>query len=307
MHQHMSYMLWLGILTMLLLPLSGYIEARQISSNLAGLVINFGDGRVETACVDLGTDGTASGAEVLEDSGLDVDTSTSTSGNVAVCKIEEEGCEQPGTNCFCQCLGSDECLYWAYFHLVNGEWEYENRSPNNYTVNPGDVEGWSWGPGTIRRSGTAPPVQTFEQICDTQATVPQPSRPTSTDTPEPSATRASRPERDDADNTSPAITSTPTLDPESTLLTCIPGTVTLIVGSGPPSTELLLFFGGRPVGGGTSDAAGQYRIPITIGSERPGDYLVQVTTRRHRRLVRELTCRVPVPTPTQEPYLPLDT
>jgi hypothetical protein len=316
-------LLWLGVLALLLLPLSGYIQAQRSGTNLAGLVVSFGGGRVETACVDLGADGEATGDEVLQDSGLDVQTSSSTGGNVAVCKIEDEGCEQPGATCFCQCTGGGGCTYWAYFHLVNGDWEYENRSPSNHTVNPGDVEGWSWGAGEIRISGTEPPVRTFEDICGNQLESPtatdvppepteaspqqQPARPapsrTPTRTPAPSATRASRPENDAPDTRLPTANPTATPDPNANLLTCIPGTVTLIEGTGPPNTALLLFFGGRSVGGGTSDATGQYGIPLTVGSERPGDYLVQVKTRIHRLLVRELTCLVPVPTPTQEPYI----
>lgn len=245
----------------MLLLLAGQLQARQSNSNFAGLVVSFGEGRTETACIDLGADGTATGSEVLDASGLTIQTARSTSGTQAVCRIEDAGCEQPGTTCFCQCRAGSSCTYWAYFHLKSGNWTYDNSSPEDYTVRAGNVEGWSWGAGVRRQSGTEPPVYTFAEICADQVGEP---------------------------GSAPAETT-----PEAAMLTCTPNSTTLIEGNGPPHTSLLLSFAGRTVGGGTSNAAGNYRLPLALGNERPDDYPVQVTTRHSGRLVRQLMCRVP--------------
>jgi hypothetical protein len=284
------WLIWVGIVALLLL--AGQSQARQSDSTFAGLVVSFGDGRVETACIDLGADGTATGSEVLDASDLMIQTARSTSGTEAVCLIEDAGCEQPGTTCFCQCRGGDTCTYWAYFHLIAGNWEYEPQSPEDYTVRAGDVEGWSWGAGAIRRSGTPPPDYTFEEICAAQV-----SEPTEATATAPSAT----PAPPATGNNPPPTTATPTAIPDAAVLTCAPSSTTLIEGNGPPQTELLLSFAGRTVGGGTSNAAGTYRLPLALGREPPDDYPVQITVRHSGKLVRQLLCRVPEATAAARP------
>ncbi len=102
------------------------------------------------------------------------------------------------------------------------------------------------------------------------------------------------------------MTPSPTLEadfiPEedSNVLDCSPQSIARVEGLGPPDTELVVFFGERPVGGGTTDGEGNYTITLNIGSERPGNYLVEVRTRRRRELVQEVICLVPEPTPTIE-------
>ncbi|MBC8075808.1 MAG: hypothetical protein H7Y32_07005 [Chloroflexales bacterium] len=98
----------------------------------------------------------------------------------------------------------------------------------------------------------------------------------------------------------------PTATPVNGAVTCIPGTTLEIKGQGPRRTPLLLYFNGRAVGGGVSDATGNYRLTITIGPERAAFYPVEVRVRGTRQLVRELTCLVPyfTPTPTRRPRTP---
>jgi hypothetical protein len=302
------WLIYLVIILLLpLLPLAGQIQARQSSANLAGLVVDFGNGSVETACIDLGADGTATGKEVLDASGLTIQTARSTGGNEAVCKIEDEGCTQPSTSCFCQCRGSDDCTYWAYYYREAGAWTYDSSSPETHTVRAGDVEGWSWGEGVIRRSGTPPPAYTFEEICAAQIdeptatatqapTAPPPSQATAT----PRPTNTPRPTSPPANNP-PPTTTTPTAMPDATVLTCAPNSTTLIEGTAPPQTELLLAFAGRTVGGGTSNATGNYRLSLALGREPPDDYPVQITIRHSGTLVRQLLCRVPEATATARP------
>lgn len=176
----------------------------------AGLVIDFGDGTVHTACVDLGADGQATGEEVLAAAGFDVLIEYSPMGG-AVCKIGPQGCNYPGQPCWCQCLSSP-CVYWAYNHLQNGQWVYSTVGASIYTVRAGDVEGWAWGAGTLAL-GAQPPVRTFAEICAAPTATPTLSAtPTATAsaTPTPSATPTASPW---PTPTSPP-TSTPTWTPQ---------------------------------------------------------------------------------------------
>jgi hypothetical protein len=134
-----------------------------------GLVVSLGDGAVETRCVDL-REGKVSGYDLLVDSGLEVQVEF-TGGGIKVCSIAGQGC--PAENCWCKCQGG-ECTYWSYWHLVDGAWVYSPIGAAAYTVQPGSVEGWSWGE-------EPPPVFTLEQICAPPASTP-------TQTPEPTAT-----------------------------------------------------------------------------------------------------------------------
>lgn len=199
------------------------LQASQPFPHHAGLVIQFAGGRVETACVDLAPlddDGQATGYEVLQASAWGVVAEFSSAG-AAVCKVDNTGCDFPATDCFCQCTLQPDaaCVYWAYFHLVDNSWQYGELGASSRTVQPGDVEGWAWGPGTIGSSGTLPPVRTFEEICVAAPT----ETPTHTHIPAtPTATATQAP---------PTPTSTPTYTPEPpspTLeaVTIIPRTLT---------------------------------------------------------------------------------
>jgi hypothetical protein len=98
----------------------------------------------------------------------------------------------------------------------------------------------------------------------------------------------------------------PTSTPVDGAVACIPGTKVEIKGRGPRSTPLLLYFNGRAVGGGVSDAGGNYRLTLNVGPERAAFYPVEVRVRGTRQLVRQLTCLVPyfTPTPTRRPRIP---
>lgn len=168
--------------------------AQEPENTRAGIVIDFGDGVVETACVDLGADGQATGEEVLATAGFDVLIEYSPMGG-AVCKIDNRGCNFPNQQCWCECLSSP-CVYWAYNHLQGGQWVYSALGASVYTVRAGDVEGWAWGAGSLTQ-GTAPPLFTFEQVCAaslataTPTWTPQPTAtwtPPPTNTPQPTAT-----------------------------------------------------------------------------------------------------------------------
>lgn len=156
------------------------VSAQEPENTRAGIVIDFGDGVVESACVDLGADGQATGEEVLAAAGFDVLIEYSPMGG-AVCRIGSLGCNFPDQSCWCECMSSP-CVYWAYNHLQGGQWVYSSIGASIYTVRAGDVEGWAWGAGSLTQ-GATPPVRTFDQICAaSMATSTPTSTPTATPT-----------------------------------------------------------------------------------------------------------------------------
>ncbi len=178
------------------------------SPNRVGLVVQFGDGRTITRCVEF-TEAEISGYDVLARSGLSVIASASSGIGTAICQIEGEGC--PAENCFCKCRGAT-CTYWSYWHLDGAAWRYSNLGASNYRVGNGQVEGWRWG------NESPPPVIPFDQICAPPATstpllptaTPTPLPPTATSTPlPPTATPTSLPKSFDL-----ASTATLTVTPE---------------------------------------------------------------------------------------------
>lgn len=209
-----------SVLLLVLLGLVNPVAAQEGETNQAGLVVQFGDGQVYTACVDLGPDGQATGEEILRAARLATVVDYSSGLGGTVCKIGNQGCGFPAERCFCQCTmkPGEPCIYWAYFHLLDGQWRYSIQGANSYVVDPGDVEGWAWGPGATG-GGTQPPLTTFEQICSAApaATLPPtaPPLPTTTRTPLPTPTVATD---------QPTSTSTPTATPSPKPTTSAPPT-----------------------------------------------------------------------------------
>lgn len=177
-------LLWAALLLMAAAT-GGAVQAQGPEQGArAGIVIDFGDGVVHTACVDLGADGQATGEEVLAAAGFDVLIEYSPMGG-AVCKIGGQGCNFPGQPCWCQCMSSP-CVYWSYNYLQESQWIYSGLGASTRTVRQGDVEGWAWGAGTVAQ-GAAPPLRTFEQICAPPTATPT-WTPPPTNTPPPTAT-----------------------------------------------------------------------------------------------------------------------
>jgi len=179
---------WALLLALALLAGAGVHTSAQ-GPNRVAIVVQYDDGSVSTHCVTFGTP-QITGLEALQITGLDVVYEGGALG-ARVCKIGPIGCDLPG-NCFCQCKGQ-ECLYWSYWHLVDGTWQYAIVGAASYQVAPGSVEGWSWGIGTPNRA-PEPPVASFEQVCappEAAAPTATPSpteRPTQTSAPSPTAT-----------------------------------------------------------------------------------------------------------------------
>jgi hypothetical protein len=171
--------------------------ARADGPHRAGLVIDYGNGQVVTACIAF-NEPSITGMDML----LRAERSLVTGfGGGTVCQVDGVGCSD-GNNCWCECPGTP-CRYWIYYYLSGGQWKYSGLGATARQVHDGDVEGWVWGEGQLNAGGAMPPLFTFDQLC-----APPPTQPP-TDTP-------------------PPPTTTPTLLPTDT---------PIVLGSGPTATE----------------------------------------------------------------------
>lgn len=163
------------------------VRAVSGTTNQAGLVVTFGDGRTLTYCIEF-TEDSITGIELLRRSGLSVVTANSGGLGAAVCSIDGEGCSDPG-DCFCQCKGGT-CAYWAYFQHREGGWQYSSVGAGNRTIRNGDADAWVWGGGNTAPGGASPD-------CAAPTATPNPTStprsPTATATAPPSATPAPAP------------------------------------------------------------------------------------------------------------------
>ncbi|HEX9369663.1 MAG TPA: hypothetical protein VF897_01605 [Roseiflexaceae bacterium] len=223
--RRLRLIVWLCLLGALPLAVAP-LRAQSAAPNQAGLVIDFGDGRVVTACVDLGPDGQATGEELLRASNLPVIMEYSGSG-ATVCKIDTVGCNFPSEACFAQCTlrPGEPCRYWAYSRLAGDRWQYAQLGASSTVVHPGDVDGWAWGEGTIAR-GAQPPVRQLAEICAASSATPSPS-PTSTPSatatdPAPAAAPAVVVVPLPSATPSPSATPTPSATPPATIAPAAP-------------------------------------------------------------------------------------
>lgn len=156
-----------------LLPVAGAMLVAMVASSRisdaradggeAGLVVEHGDGTVETYCIAFTGDGIR-GDELLRRAGVSFDQFGG-----LVCSLgqrPDEAC--PGASsfesCTCKCKGS-ECVYWAFFTRTYGkEWVYSALGFAAQKARDGDLQGWRWGRGSAM-SAPAPVAITFEQVC----------------------------------------------------------------------------------------------------------------------------------------------
>lgn len=171
------FALLLGVAAVIMVGLAEPRPAAADTPNRAGLVVTFSDGSTVTRCIEFAAD-EISGADLLKASGLVIVMSSYGGLGGGVCRIGDDGCDNP-SDCFCKCKGAT-CEYWAYYHLgQDGAWGYSQVGASSHRLADGDVDGWAWGPGGTR-GGAMPELHTFEEIC------PPPVAPTSSEEAAPS-------------------------------------------------------------------------------------------------------------------------
>lgn len=152
---------------------------RAQSPNQIALVVIHGDGSAVTRCVDF-NEPELNGYDILQRSQFSLSIDPSGMG-AAICAIDGEGCTVPQEDCFCG-MKRTPSVYWSYWQVVNGQWQYSQLGAGNTVVKPGTVEGWVWGTGNV--GGATPlPAYSFAQIC-----APATATPTLTLTPQPAVT-----------------------------------------------------------------------------------------------------------------------
>jgi hypothetical protein len=147
------------LLILLILTLAAQDNSQAQVSGRAGVVVRFDDQQVESRCVALGEE-EISGYELLQRSGLALAVKPAGQGGL-VCAIKGTGCSVD--DCLCQCKG-EPCVYWSYWRLGDDGWAYSAVGASVRRVSDGQVDGWSWGPGSVT-SAIEPPATTFDAIC----------------------------------------------------------------------------------------------------------------------------------------------
>jgi hypothetical protein len=163
-----------------LLSLLGGGPALAAGPQQAGLVVVYGQGQVFSTCVTFSEDG-ITGAELLNRAGLRVLAATAPGMGAAICKINETGCEFPGQDCFCKCLGTP-CAYWNYWYWAKGGWVFSGRGAGNRLVRDGDIDAWVWSDGNSK-----PPPPSSLALCAPAQPAPATAEPTLAPSPSPMA------------------------------------------------------------------------------------------------------------------------
>ncbi len=159
----------LAILIMVLLP-AARVTAQE--PNRAGLVVDYGDGRMSYAVIPFDED-EINGIDLLNRSGLDVVTVGFGGLGDAVCQVDDTGC--PVGDCRSRlCQTSDpESPFWQFSKLDGDEWRFVATGASGASVLDGDIYAWSW-------TGTPPelPALTMPELVERAGGDPDVAVPT---------------------------------------------------------------------------------------------------------------------------------
>lgn len=135
--------------------------ALPVGQNLAGLVVDYGDGRIDTACVAF-PEVQISGLELLDRSGIPYEESGG-----FVTRIGDVGC--PAADPFCAAP-----YYWSYWWWmpITGTWQFATTIAGNSVVTDGEIEGWRWEDWNLWPAPTPGLTPTLEAICGEPALQP---------------------------------------------------------------------------------------------------------------------------------------
>ena len=128
---------------------------------VAGLIVDYGDGRISYAVVPFEED-EINGLDLLNRSGLDVVSVGFGGLGDAVCQVGDTGCSVDDCRKrMCQTSDPDS-PFWQFSKLgEDGEWQFVATGASGAKVRDGDIYAWSW-------EGTTPdlPVMTIEELAD---------------------------------------------------------------------------------------------------------------------------------------------
>ncbi len=118
--------------------------AAQEPAHAAGLVIDYGDGRISYAWVPF-TEESISGIELLKRSGLSLVSISFGGLGEGVCSIEDTGCGvEPCRARLCQ-TADRASPFWQYLRQDGpGNWKRFALGASQSDVRDGDIDGWAW-------------------------------------------------------------------------------------------------------------------------------------------------------------------
>lgn len=129
--------------------------------HVAGLIVDYGDGRVSYAVVPFEEE-RINGVDLLNRSGLDIVSLGFGGLGDAVCQIDDTGCSVEDCRSR-MCQTSDrESPYWQFSKLSDdGTWQFVATGASGARIEDGDIYAWSW-------TGTDPdlPVLTMNELTE---------------------------------------------------------------------------------------------------------------------------------------------
>ena len=84
-----------------------------------------------------------------------------------MCRLDHVGIE--GGESF-----TDSDAFWGYWRGTGGGWSWSSTGAASTVVEPGDVEGWSWGTGRDGSTHPAPPATPYASACGGSSPSPDP-------------------------------------------------------------------------------------------------------------------------------------
>ncbi len=125
-------------------PVPSPVSAADGDVSIAGLIVDYGSGRVSYALVPF-TEDSVSGFDLLDRSGLSLLAIEFGGLGQGVCAIEGTGCDIAACRSrLCQ-SGDPNSPFWQYAQRrQNGDWATSPLGASSSTVADGDIEIWSW-------------------------------------------------------------------------------------------------------------------------------------------------------------------
>jgi hypothetical protein len=119
-------------------------QANAQDTSVAGLIVDYGDGRVSYALVPFEGD-RINGLDLLDRSGLDVVSVGFGGLGDAVCQIDDTGCSVDDCRTR-MCQTSDrESPFWQFSKLSDdGEWQMVATGASGAQIQDGDIYAWTW-------------------------------------------------------------------------------------------------------------------------------------------------------------------
>lgn len=133
----------IAVTLMLLASASPGIAADTGENHIAGLIVDYGEGRISYALVPF-TEDTLSGFELLDRSGLSLLTVQFGGLGNGVCAIEGTGCDLAACRTrLCQ-TGDPASPFWHYAQYRDATWVFAPLGASASSVSDGGLDAWSW-------------------------------------------------------------------------------------------------------------------------------------------------------------------